>query len=48
MFIGLGFRLTNWLKRGGSSPPSTSQLLIEGGVDSLLIEGSTDIILLEA
>lgn len=29
------------------SPPSTSQLLIEGGTDALLIEGSVDALLLQ-
>jgi len=47
MFTGLGLRLYPF-KKATVIPPSSSQLLIETGVDSLLLENGTDIVALEA
>ncbi len=47
MFTGLGLRLYPFQK-AASIPPSSSELLIETGVDSLLLENGTDIVALEA
>lgn len=48
MLIAIGVAIGRMFRPATGGAPSTSVLLIEGGVDNLLIEGGTDALLLQA